>query len=141
MLAPRPPYSLGQSMPVHPPLASFLNHATRRCHSPSSSSENVSSSDTACLGALISSHVRNSLRNRSSSGVKLKSMASLLQRARSVCAAADYTPLNLEHPRRDRKARQLFVKSKIRCSSVKKIVEREKSMNFASSCSRTRPAS
>src|ERR1700675_4916133 len=102
MLAPRPPYSLGQSIPVHPPLASFLNHATRRCHSPSSSSENVSSSDTACFGALTSSHARNSLRNASSAGVKLKSMASLLERgdqSKAMLRASDRTPLNLEHPR------------------------------------------
>src|SRR5690348_14705026 len=76
--APRPPYSLGQSMPSHPPSFSFLHHATRRSQSPSSSSAKVSASASLpSLGAFLSSHARNSLRNASSSGVKLKSIVTL----------------------------------------------------------------
>src|ERR1700688_4450353 len=75
IVAPRPPYSLGQSIPTHPALCSFLYHPMRRAHSPESSASSPNESAFSIpLGALTASHARNSLRNASSSGLKLKSI-------------------------------------------------------------------
>src|ERR1700722_9628079 len=74
MPAPRPPYCFGQLIQVHPPAASLRNHATRRRKSPCSPSARTSLFECSSLGALFSSQVRNSARNASSSGEKLKSI-------------------------------------------------------------------
>src|SRR5580658_2149876 len=87
MPAPRPPYSLGHSTPVHPPEWSLLYHPTRRAQSFSSASKKVSDS-SGCSGLFLSSHARNSLRKASSSGVKLKSISRRPHRVDSAKSAA-----------------------------------------------------
>src|SRR5277367_6367534 len=77
-VAPRPPYSLGQLIPTHPPACIFLCHSTRRFQSSAllSRMKSPPSSDVPALGRLALSQPLNSARNASSSALNLKSIDS-----------------------------------------------------------------
>src|SRR4029077_13366544 len=75
-VAPRPPYSLGQLIPTHPPECIFLCHSTRRFQSSEllSRMKSPPSSLVPALGRLALSQPLNSARNASSSALNLKSI-------------------------------------------------------------------
>src|ERR1700683_356915 len=78
-VAPRPPYSLGQLIPTHPPACIFLCHSTRRFQSSALLSRMKSASPPSSLlplGRLALSQPLNSARNASSSALNLKSIDS-----------------------------------------------------------------
>src|SRR5208282_1569372 len=77
-VAPRPPYSLGQLIPTHPPACIFLCHSTRRFQSSAVPSlmKSLPSSLLADLGRLALSQPLSSARNASSSALNLKSIDS-----------------------------------------------------------------
>src|SRR5271156_733389 len=80
MLASRPPYSLGQLKPTHPPSCNLRCHFNRRCQSPSPSCNTPSLSSTEPLpprasDRLAASHLLSSWRNASSSALKSRSIA------------------------------------------------------------------
>src|ERR1700735_5248407 len=77
-VAPRPPYSLGQLIPTHPPACIFLCQSTRRFQSSAVPSlmKSPPSSLLADLGRLALSQPLNSARNASSSALNLKSIDS-----------------------------------------------------------------
>src|SRR5580692_3795454 len=64
-VAPRPPYSLGQLIPTHPPACIFLCHSTRRFQSSAVPSlmKSPPSSLLADLGRLVLSQPLSSARN------------------------------------------------------------------------------
>src|SRR5260370_40259708 len=75
-VAPRPPYSLGQLIPTHPPACIFLCHSTRRFQSSEllSRMKSMPSSALPALGKFAESQLLNSERNASSSVLNLKSI-------------------------------------------------------------------
>src|SRR5260370_19636041 len=107
MLAPLPPYSLAQCGATHPPAYIFLCHSSRRSHSSPSSPDmnSIVKSDLRCvLGRFSLSHFLNSVRNASSSLLKLKSMRRPLTPVRQIrgrpvrrCAILTYFSKSLAH--------------------------------------------
>src|SRR5260370_19403680 len=107
MLAPLPPYSLAQCGATHPPAYIFLCHSSRRSHSSPSSPDmnSIVKSDLRCvLGRFSLSHFLNSVRNASSSLLKVKSMRRPLTPVRQIrgrpvrrCALLTYFSKSLAH--------------------------------------------
>src|SRR5271167_1285072 len=99
MVASRPPYSLGQLKPTHPPSCNLRCHFNRRCQSPAPSCNTPSLSSTEPLlprasGRLAASQLLSSWRKASSSVLKSRSIglnASLDSGSlESCCALTSY---------------------------------------------------